>query len=631
MNNNNNISSKKNGNIVFLKITISDFDSGKAIPAWIKLENKDEEKLIIPPDSVYNPRGFPVSDKKVLELPHGNYCIKASKGLTYIPANIEFTLETNKNLKIKIKRRYDLQKNGWFCSGCHNHVNYPTDIKDLVMYLEGKEIDSVSLCQGWLTKSSSARAHNGKKLKDFIEQNSSKNTHLYMGAEFPKTRFGHTCWWKFPEISDPFSCYNSYHDISYFDVAGRTEKQIEHPADEIPYTDEPPIFKIERWKDQGGVNMMPHPTSWWMDNSNASVICTNIAVDYCYDLISERLYDTLVVMGYDSEQIFYQNLWFHLLNEGYRIAGVAETDGNISSSEHQIGDFRTYAQIKSDKFDREKFLNTICKGNAFVSNGPLLFVTADKKHLPGSVIRNDGKQHTLNVDVYSSADPEEYISWVVVYKNGKPLELIDLEKKKLRHWQHDFKISTYKNVRDWYLVKVYGKNRPPKKEFTDIIKYAELCEKEVHTEYQKITGSALSNPFYFEPPEYKEPKPVKPPFTGKITDESTGKPIADAKITVSKQAKLLETCITDESGKFSFSAIPLTAEIKISKIGYEKILTSLFLHYEPLKKYFEYIYAGSWAIGTPNLQPGQVPWNVFNFKKLKKITNKIKWDFKLKK
>lgn len=622
---------KKNITKSLVSLTVNVFDAGtkKSLSAWIKLVHTDKDKLIIPPESVINPRGFPISGKKALELPTGNYSIMISHGLTYIPEKLTFNLKSNKLLKIALNRHFDLKKHGWFCSECHNHVNFPTDIKDVVLYLNGKDIDCVSLCQGWLTKHGSARGHDGAKIRKYIETASTEKTKLFMGAEFPKTRFGHTCWWKFPHLSDPFSCYDSFHDSVYFKKAGISDEVIEHPADEIPYSDEAPIFKTQRWKDQGGVNMMPHPTSWWMDNKNASTICTNIAVDYCFDLLGERLYDTLVVMGYDAEQIFYQNFWFNLLNEGFRISGVAETDGNISTAGHQIGDLRTYAQIKSTKFDHEKYLKAICKGNSFVTNGPLLFATADKKVLPGSVIPSDGKKHLLNVEILSSADPEEYISWVVLYKNGKVEELIDLEDQKLRHWQHDFNIITTRGVRDWYVVKVYGKNRPIKKEFADIFKYAKLCETEVHFEYAKLNGSAFTNPFYFEPAGYKQPKEINPPFSGKITDKATGKPILGAKITVSRQCEKVVDCITDDKGRFSIPAIPLCAEIEIVKIGYSKTIQSVFLHYEPLKKYFEYIYAGKWAIENTNLLPGQVPWKVFNFQKLKKIVSSINWDFEL--
>lgn len=604
--------------------------SGKTTPAWLGLLNIKEDQIFLPPGSVNNPRGFPISGKKTFKIPKGHYQLTVSKGLDYTIYKQEIEWESNKSLTIKLSKRFDLKKNGWYCSECHNHVNFPTDIKDVALYLEGKDIDSVSLCQGWLTSRKSARAHDGSKIREFIENASTDQAKMYMGAEFPKTRFGHTCWWRFPHLSDPFSCYDSFHDSAYFKKAGIADEVIEHPADELPFPDEAPVFKVQRWKDQGGVNMMPHPTSWWMDNKKASIICTNIAVDYCFDLLSERVFDTLVVMGYDAEQIFYQNFWFNLLNEGFKIAGAAETDGNISTAGHQIGDHRTYAQTKSRKFDHEKYLKAICKGNSFVTNGPLLFATADKKVLPGSVILSDGKKHALNVEVLSSADPKEYISWVVLYKNGKVEELIDLEDQKLRHWQHDFKISTTCGVRDWYVVKVYGKNRPLKKEFTDILKYAKLCEKEVHFEYAKLTGSAFTNPFYFEPTGYQEPKPIKPPFSGKITDADTGEPISDASITVSRQCKKVASCTTDGKGRFTFSSVPLTTEIEITAPGYTPEIKSFYLHYEPLKHYFEYIYAGKWAIENKKLLPGQVPWEVFNFKGLKKILRNIKWDLELK-
>lgn len=616
---------------VKLSIRVVDAIDGKSIAAWVNLISPAKEEAILPPGAIRNKKGFPVNTRTILELPSGPYSITVSKGFDYTSDKRELDLQFNKNLTFKLSRRVNLSKKGWFCSECHNHINYPTEIKDVVKYLEAKDMDSISLCQGWLTKNGSTRGHNGERLRHFIEKASTDSHKLFMGAEFPKTRFGHTCWWKFPVLDDPFSCYESFHDSAYFKKAGIADELIENPADEIPYQDEAPIFKVQRWKDRGGINMMPHPTSWWMNNKQASTICTNIAVDYCFDLLSERLFDTLVVMGYDSEQIFYQNLWFKLLNEGYRIAAAGETDGNISTAGHHVGDHRTYAQINSGKFNHKKYLQAVCQGNSFVSNGPLLFVTADQKHQPGTVIPADGKKHTLNVEIFSTSDPDEYISWVVLYKNGRVAELIDVEDYKFRQWHHKFTIETDRNKRDWYVIKVYGKERPPKKEFTDIFKYAKLCEKEVHFEYAKLHGTAFTNPFYFEPKGYQEPAAVTPPFKGKITDTETGEPIIGAKITISRQGKKVASCKTNKKGKFEFLSIPLTTEIEINCPGYRPEIKSFYLHYEPLKKYFEYIYAGKWALENKNLLPGQVPWEVFDFKGLKKILRNIKWDFELMK
>jgi hypothetical protein len=524
-------------------------------------------------------------------------------------------------------KKFNKQKKGWFCGDCHNHINPPETIENLINFMEKEKIDTISLCQGWLTDKKSAHSDNGEKLREFIEKASTENVKLYLGAEFPKTRFGHTCWWKFPGIKTPSTSYNSMHDIVYFDIAGINTTKYSNPADEIPFANESPMLKVQRWKKQGGINMVPHPTSWWLVNEKASLICTNIAVDFCFDLLGERIYDSLAVMGYDAEQIFYQNFWFHLLNEGYKISGSAETDGNINkANSHRIGDFRTYAYSGNENFERNAFLKAICKGNSFMTSGPMLYANVGDKYLPGSIIKSKKEQHTLNVEVEVPED--DYISWIVLYKNGKVEELIDLEKENKKYVKHEFILKPTMPY-SWYIVKVYGKHHPLKKEYVDVMSYTELCKKEKHTEYQKVSSCAFTNPFYFQNSDFTEPKKITPSLTGKLIDKNTNIPIKNAEVKLIDYETILSITTSDQNGEFIFDNIPLTARIIISRKGCDDIEKNIYLEYPPLKNYFASIYSGKWALENKKLQPGQVPWEVFQFEKLKKLLQKLNWTLEI--
>ena len=83
------------------------------------------------------------------------------------------------------------------------------------------------------------------------------------------------------------------------------------------------------------------------------------------------------------------------------------------------------------------------------------------------------------------------------------------------------------------------------------------------------------------------------------------------------------------SGVYSFNQIPLIVEIEISADGYQTEQLSIYNDYPPLKKYFESIYAGKWANANRILQPGQTPWQVFNFPQIKRILSALKWDMQL--
>ncbi len=599
----------------------------KAIPVSIQIfdtsKNGEKSKPILSLSSEGHAEIF---------LPKGVYKLRISQFSGIVPIEREFRLEKPAHLKFQAETWFDFRKRGLFCGDCHNHVNFPEDPENLRRHLLANGVDYLSACQGWLTPSYSARAHDGAELAAFMKSLSCEGAEVRMGAEYPKTRFGHICWWKFPEISDPFSSYNDYHDGEYFKRAGFDSGECLSPSKELPFASEAPMFKLVRWKKAGGVSMAPHPTSWWRNRDDAYLVATNISADFCFDLLSGRHYDSFVAMGYDAEQIFYQNLWFRMIMLGYKISGVAETDGGIRNCGHFIGSLRSYVQCRGKKFRLDSFLDSIKSGSSFMTSGPILIAEADGKSGPGASIVHSGGKHEIKIEALSAPDKDEYISWIVLYRNGRPFDFIDIEDKKLRRFEHVFRFSLQKGKREWFVVKIYGRKRPLDKSLTDILSYAELCEKEIHTEYRDIDQVAFTNPFYFEPPGYKEPEIMAPPLKGRILDESGKIPISGASIKICDWASgQTISCVSDAKGAFALKKVSLLSELQISAPGCRTAILSVYMHYPPLVEYFERIYSGRWAAENRNLQPGQVPWSVFDFEGIRKKLSSLDWEIRLKK
>jgi len=562
-------------------------------------------------------------------VPSGEYVLSVWAGPSFDFVRRELLVQEEKlELSINLPLRCDLRELGYFTGEAHNHLNYPTPPESMRSFLEASDIDMISVGQGWLTPKDISRGHDGKMLSAWLKSFSTPDLSVNMGVELPKTRFGHICWWAFPGLSDPYGLYDLYHDSKYLREAGFSERKFKDPWQELPYEGESPYSIMARCRKEGGVSMAPHPTSWFLENPKAQLICTSISSDYCFDLLGERLYDSLSVMGYDAEQIFFQNLWFHLLNEGYRIAGAAETDGDMRGG-HLLGSLRCYVQIGSPKFDMGSFLENLKAGRSFVTSGPILLVQADKKFFPGESITPDGKTHVLNVEAFSAALPREYISWIVLYRNGRVEEIVDVSKEQPRHITHEFKINPPAAERSWYLVKVYGCKHPAQKEFADVMSYAELCEKEPHTEYSKLDQVAFTNPFYFEPTDWKAPAPLCPPMRGLITDAVTKQPIPGARISIFCEGALAGTVNADADGRYEIKSVRLLSEFELSAPGYKSFFRNLYLHYPPLTRYFESVYGGSWAFVNPRLKSGQMPWEAFRFKELKEILSSLNWDFEM--
>jgi len=600
-----------------LGLTVCRADTGERLAAMVQAWDGKGNQVVPSGKAVR----APIDGSGTWTLPPGRYRVKVSHGLDFLPWEGEVDLSGDAEVPVALSPWHDLPGHGWRTGEAHNHINFPVTPAQTAAFLAATGMDCISLCQGWSAPRQTALGHDGPRLRAWLEGHSTPAAHLFFGAEFPKTRFGHVCWWRFPDISDPFGCYDSYHDSEYFRQAGISAEAIRHPATTIPYRGEAPIQKVERWKGQGGVTMVPHPTSWWMDNQAASLICTNIAVDLCFGLLAGGVYDVLVVMGYDPEQIFYQNLWFHLLNEGFSLPGCAETDGNLGGH-HAIGSLRTYVQTGKREFDRAAFLDGLCAGRSFMTSGPILDATANGGAPPGSALRNDGGEACIRVQAWSHPDADEHLSWLVLYRNGRLAELVDLEDRKPRTVEHEFRVRLEPGVREWFVVKAYGRQRPRTREDADVMAYAERCERETDTFYTGLGQVAFTNPFFFVPDGWRGPEALTPPLSGTVAD-ADGKPLAEAVVTVLRQGEPVARAVTGPDGRYHFPAIPLSAEFEIAAPGHARESRSLYLHYPPLVRHFEDIYSGRWALRNPRLRPGQVPWPVFRFRELREMLREL--------
>lgn len=586
----------------------------RPVPCWVTLADGNGRAVN---DTGGPYPGFPCSGTVDLELKPGSYQLIIRCGPLYRWHRREITLEhEDLAVSVQLAEHVDLRARGWFCFDMHNHLAAPATPETIAAYLDAHAIDGVGVCQPWTCDDRSYLANDGERLARYLASGSTDSAHLYFGAEFPKTRYGHAAWFRMPILDDPRGPYADYHDTTYFDNVKDLEEPTEHPSRILAFDREWNVNKILRWKKRGGVNAALHPTSWWTDRENQKVVTTNIAVDYIYGLFAGGLYDTLVVMGYDEEHVFYQNLWFQLLNRGYRIAAVAESDGALRGK-HPLGKLRQYSCIGQDRFDRDLLCDALKAGHSFMTSGPLLFVTGEDGAMPGDVMPTR-KPHELHVEAYADADPDEYLTWLVLYRNGEVAEIIDVEARKPRRLEHTFRL-TADVERAWYVVKVYGSTRPARREFVDIMKYAALCEHEHHQEYKEdIRQVAFTNPIYVEPEGYEQPAEIRPHVRGVVSDSETGAGLF-ATIHVMVAGEQIERIETDGRGAYSL-ALPLTAELRVESSGHAARTVNPVVHYQPMADLLDEVLAGQWALNPKTCWvPGQMPFKAFQFDRLRQL------------
>jgi len=133
--------------------------------------------------------------------------------------------------------------------------------------------------------------------------------------------------------------------------------------------------------------------------------------------------DYLEVMGY-SEHLITSEIWYRLLNCGFRVPAGAGTDAfpNFASLRGPAGLLRTYAKIEG-ALDHGKWIAAIKEGRTFVTNAPLLEFTLSGSAI-GDEIRLARGRHDLEARVaLRSIVPMDHLE---IVGNGKVVAAVPL-------------------------------------------------------------------------------------------------------------------------------------------------------------------------------------------------------------
>jgi len=126
---------------------------------------------------------------------------------------------------------------------------------------------------------------------------------------------------------------------------------------------------------QHGLVGYAHPFDTYPDPAHDASLTDELPVDVALGKV-----DYLEVVGF-SDHKSTAEVWYHLLNCGFRLPAAAGTDAmaNFASLRGPVGLNRVYANVPNGALDHEKFLDAIRAGKTFATNGPLLDFTLEGK------------------------------------------------------------------------------------------------------------------------------------------------------------------------------------------------------------------------------------------------------------
>jgi hypothetical protein len=613
---------------IYLLIVSSTADAQGIKAAIIDSESKKPlaARIVIADDTghVYNSyysklNGFFTEEDGTffLALKNGHYTIEIFHGIDYISQKFDFRIKDDLlDTIIRLVKWYPLKKEGWYNGDGHDHLY--TDLKPDTAMLKmvrkiciAQGVDFMFTAQGW-------SGYNDSTWQDGYAKFSDEKFRVSYGSEMPKYRTGHT-WWI--GQSTTHGLFESAMDTSYENQYYQSEHGTGWNFQQLPFSQVPDIELVKRFKKMdGSLAIAAHPTSWWMQKrGDIEKYVTNVACNLSFGLLSGKIWDGVVAMGYDHDHYYYQNLWFNILNQGYRMPAFSELDGGLGKDDKfYYGSMRTYFHINGE-FSVNKIIDAAKKGNSFLTSGPIVMADIDKKYSIGDVVPLNNDNHVLNINAYASGDKDDYLSYVVVFRNGKIFKLWDIRAERRRRFSEA--VSIHEKEKSWYVVKVYGRKAWKDPKNIDVMA---VCERTITPE--KVDGEldvAFTNPFYFRKRNETQPAAMQtkvklelhPAKEGTIEILDAGEKIKTVKLT---------------SGKASFS-MPVNGLLKIMVKGFPVLYRSLYLDYPPHRSLLENLASGKWRNDyNIKFNPGEVPWPAFNYDKTKSLLNHVDWYIELK-
>jgi hypothetical protein len=379
---------------MLLKVTVKD-EAGEKV--WCRLK-------VCRPEGA---EGEPVAEiccggEHIFAMPQENYRVEASRGKLYAPAACTVRGEgASARADLCLKRVFDPKEWGLYSFDAHSHVSrdeesaagsleYAAQVmksEAFNFFFAGSPYDTDVHYQ-YLSRSFTDACSYREKYAGLIARMRSGDFIPDIGNEVVKCRYGHMFLMNYIQ-RPPFSAhYDERYDPWQFAKKGR------EPGYDILY----PYEAIRRERGGNSVAVAAHPTSWWWQDGE---FITNIAATVGFDALAGAI-DAIVILGYQDERPYYEKLWYELLDNGYFMPGVAETDAAFDSLPGDFLRFRTYAWL--EEFSIDALCRAVRAGRCVASSGPVLRMRVDGR-LPGSALAwAPGQEFDVDVECASCAD-----------------------------------------------------------------------------------------------------------------------------------------------------------------------------------------------------------------------------------
>jgi hypothetical protein len=316
---------------------------------------------------------FHGEDSFELDLPAGSTTFEATRGPEYelTARTVEIVPGKRNEVTLDLKRWEHLAAKGWYSGDVHIHANYtapdhqaitPEDVR---LQTLGEDLNYANMM---VANSSGGFLHDKQYFTGAPHALSRPNCLIYWNEEMRNGGgYGHMCLLNLKSLVEPL--YTGFRNTPHWE-------------------DYPPNHaQAAAAKKQGGAVSYAHP-GYAASFDGASM--KEMPVDLALGVI-----DAMDVLSNNPEEVATE-LWYKLLNCGFRVGVSAGTDAFTNVADHYIpGGGRVYAR-GGPRLDNAEWVRSYQQGRTFASNGPSLLVTVDGRG-PGQELRYSGPRRTVRV------------------------------------------------------------------------------------------------------------------------------------------------------------------------------------------------------------------------------------------
>lgn len=336
---------------------------------------------------------FHAEDSFEIELPAGETLIEAARGQEYRLTSDRIVLEAGRPAEaaLRLARWTDQTQAGYWSADVHIHANYTSphhqviEPRDVRLQLSAEDLNYGNMM---VANSGGAFIHDRQYFEGKPHRLSTDRYLMYWNEENRSSAYGHMCFLGLKTLVEPF--YNGFRDTPYWE---------DYPAN-FPL--------VQKVLDQKGAVSYAHPG---MIATFEAASIKELPVDLA---LGQQI--AMDVLSNNDENATME-LWYRLLNSGFRVPISAGTDAFTNVADHYIaGGGRVYVHT-GPRFDYAAWIDGYRRGRSFASNGPVITLSVNGQ-APGGEVQLTAAG---DVAVQASVATQVPLDRVELIVNGRPV------------------------------------------------------------------------------------------------------------------------------------------------------------------------------------------------------------------